>query len=599
MSIRRGSPGTAPRVGESTDTCPASGSDEGSTVGRRRTRKRWSEKSRSERGIVIVWFSLMLVMLLGFAGFAVDLSNWWLQADRLQKAADSGAHAGVVYLPADLGGATTTARAEVAKNGFRTTGSTKNADVAITQEPNPNRLRVSLTTTVPTYFVRLLGVDHVTLTRDAVAEYIAPIAMGSPSNKLGNDPARGDTAAQFWINVAGPRSTKGSGDRFQAKVCGTSVMGCTNTMIPGVNNDEYASDGYLFAVRVAEKVAGQDLLVQVYDPAFIYVGDKCENSTFPSSTQLNELKTWYPDAPARFAGGLNSWCSGDQEINGLKNTETTFVVRAPDNTPWSDTDNPVVAGCTTTMPAWVPASSGNDSIYGRLKSGAGTGDGVAPWTFSEVFRQNVTICRIPASQVKIGDYILQIRSNASAAAPYTYDPNNATGGHNRFSIQAGFGVSGASSSVGNKVSLNARGRFPIYANANSANTIFYLARIMPYDAGRTLRVSLYDISDVGDSGSMRIVPPTEFGSNFSGCTFSNDKNKSMSYNSGTCTLTVPNGYYNERNVNVDVPIPANYTCNKDDSRGCWITVEAKFNGSVQDTTTWSASILGNPIRLVE
>ena len=87
---------------------------------------------------MLVWFALMLVMLIGFAGFAVDVSNWWLQAERLQRAADAGAHAGVVFLPADLPTARTTARSEIAKNGYRTTGATPDATATITQEPNPN-----------------------------------------------------------------------------------------------------------------------------------------------------------------------------------------------------------------------------------------------------------------------------------------------------------------------------------------------------------------------------------------------------------------------------------------------------------------------------
>ena len=73
----------------------------------------------------------------------------------------------------------------------------------------------------------------------------------------------------------------------------------------------------------------------------------------------------------------------------------------------------------------------------------------------------------------------------------------------------------------------------------------------------------------------------------------------MTFNAGTCTLTVPNGYYNERIVTVDIPVPSSYSCNPSIATECWITVQANFPGAVNDTTTWSAAILGNPIRLVE
>jgi hypothetical protein len=52
-------------------------------------------------------------------------------------------------------------------------------------------------------------------------------------------------------------------------------------------------------------------------------------------------------------------------------------------------------------------------------------------------------------------------------------------------------------------------------------------------------------------------------------------------------------------VYADVPIPSDYTCDSTDPEGCWVTVLASFPSSVQDTTTWSAAILGNPVRLVE
>ena len=40
----------------------------------------------------------------------------------------------MVFLPADLPGAQTTARAEIAKNGYRTTGTGANATAVISQE---------------------------------------------------------------------------------------------------------------------------------------------------------------------------------------------------------------------------------------------------------------------------------------------------------------------------------------------------------------------------------------------------------------------------------------------------------------------------------
>ena len=41
--------------------------------------------------------------------------------------------------------------------------------------------------------------------------------------------------------------------------------------------------------------------------------------------------------------------------------------------------------------------------------------------------------------------------------------------------------------------------------------------------------------------------------------------------------------------------------NEDERNGCWIRIAMTFNGDANpsDTTTWTASVLGDPVRLVE
>ena len=587
--------------------------------------------------MVLVWFALMLVVLIGFAGFAVDVSNWWLQAERLQRAADSGAHAGVVFLPADLPGAQTTARAEIAKNGYRTTGTGANATAVISQEPNPNRLRVRLTATVPSYFVQLLGVDEVTLTREAVGEYVAPVPMGSPENKLGNDPENTDPGTQMWVNISGPQTTKQNGDRYQSKVCTSGDAGCTGTV-----NDEYATDGYFFSMDVSSVQAGQPLQFQVFDAAFVNVGNTCTDRVtgsgspatylLPSSNQINggggftALTTKFADAKTRYGGtasGLTSsttptlaaatkFCTGDGNAGSVA-MNTTFVFRSPDETPWNNTDNPVL-NTTTCKPVTVPGYNGNSAsstsargrYYYDLLMNASTGlvdpnDGVL--TFAETFRRYTTLCSIPAGSVQTGKYLIQVRTNAASGSPLTALTNPTGHGHNRMAFRAGFGTAGVQAVSGTNVTLAALGRLPIYANASGADTRFYLARILPYDAGRTLRISLFDMGDAADVGTLQVLPPAEFASTFSGCTFSRDDNATLSTNASTCTLSnvrSTTGYQGAL-VTIDVPIPTNYTCSQSSATGCWVKIKAAYgaNVSVTDATTWSAAILGNPVRLVE
>ena len=59
--------------------------------------------------------------------------------------------------------------------------------------------------------------------------------------------------------------------------------------------------------------------------------------------------------------------------------------------------------------------------------------------------------------------------------------------------------------------------------------------------------------------------------------------------------------FNGQWVSYQVPIPANYTCDYTEANGCWTRVNFQFPNltSVQDTTTWTAQIAGDPVRLVQ
>jgi len=50
-----------------------------------------------------------------------------------------------------------------------------------------------------------------------------------------------------------------------------------------------------------------------------------------------------------------------------------------------------------------------------------------------------------------------------------------------------------------------------------------------------------------------------------------------------------------------IPIPANYTCDTVSATGCWAKLQFVYpNGTtVNDTTTWSAYILGEPVRIIK
>ncbi len=549
------------------------------------------EEQRRDRGVVLVWFALSVTVLVGMAGFATDLAYWYLTASRAQNAADAAALGGVVFMPSDFTQARAVASTIAVNHGYTS------ATVGIGTKPN--QLEVIATKDVDTFFVKVFGIKKVTVSRRAVAEYEQPVAMGSPDSNLGNDPDE-NVLPQYWLNIAGPESDKSNGDRYATKRCGVSGANenCSSATTP--RNAEYTNDGYLFGVKAT---AGQPLRIQLWDAAYVPVGDVCNQGTWPSASQLTNLKAWYgSDADSRYASGNTKWCSGDQSLgSGQIIARTTVLVRAPDNTPWMDTDNTIISSCTQNFPGYDTSTS----YYRMLHPSDGhhdaqavrnAGDGV--WTFAETFRQWATVCDIPAAAG--GDYIVQIRTNASAANAAVYDSSVTYGGHNRFAMRVGAPKSGNKVDGAGYVAY-ARGRLPIYANNGGTN--FKAARVLPGAVNRTLRLKLFDIGDASGSGTLYITPSPDANiSTFSGCTFSRSDGASLpGANTSTCSVSgVVSSSFNGKIVTVEIPIPDTFDCDELDENGCWVNIYPDFTASTPtDTTTWSADMLGSPVRLVE
>ena len=549
--------------------------------------------------------ALIMLPLLAFAGFAVDIGAWYTHANRMQRAADAAALAGVVWMPNDERAeqvALDTAKA----NGFDDAAS----DITVTVTPvGTRRLRVIIRDSqVPMYFSSIF-LNSVDIERQALAEYVQSVPMGSPDNTLGNDPDRwnapGYSKPYYWMNTSGPNGRKANGDRHTAGVC-DAYSGCS-----GTTNLDFSEEGYLYRLTVDTKPASGDLQVQVYDPAFFYTGDFCDTgnlldpadtTTTPTYTQqVNTLVAQgHADAAARYSRGNTQYCAGDQDING-RNVVTSYVVRGPDNTPFDNLDNPIVCG--------MSFDAYNEEVYPLLnqadtyKNGAIGREGMA---FDDHFRQWTSVCTIPWGSVEYGDYILQVRTNADLSSPpislLTADPTVTTGGYNRYALRAGFGTPG-SATFASGLNFFADGRLPIYVNQSvgGAGTNFYLARVVPEYAGQILELEFFDVAD-GSDGTLTIIPPTDMtGAGVTSCTFIRDASPADITTSAGCTSpTLTSANYNGRIVTVQIPLPDDYGCAAGSDLGCWFKVRLDFGGgNPADTTTWSARVRGDPVRLVE
>jgi hypothetical protein len=146
------------------------------------TAPRSLQRRLRERGQVVIIFAGAMILFAGLCAAVIDISWYWTNNLRMQRAADAAALAGAVYLPGDTNRAFAMARAEALKNGYASPEYT----VTPVQDPgNDRRLTVTINGQVGTYFARVVGITSWTAQRAGSAEYVLPVPMGSPENYYG------------------------------------------------------------------------------------------------------------------------------------------------------------------------------------------------------------------------------------------------------------------------------------------------------------------------------------------------------------------------------------------------------------------------------
>ena len=154
-------------------------------------------KVLAQRGQVLALLAMSIFVLIGFVAIVIDISWYWSNSLRVQRAADAAALAGAVDLPTNPGSAGVLtlgtgigdALKEAAKNGY-TNGI---GGVAVTPVPdnvakaggNANQMDVTISAPVSTFFMRAFGITTITATRSSKALYTLPVPMGSPENYYG------------------------------------------------------------------------------------------------------------------------------------------------------------------------------------------------------------------------------------------------------------------------------------------------------------------------------------------------------------------------------------------------------------------------------
>jgi hypothetical protein len=292
------------------------------------------------------------------------------------------------------------------------------------------------------------------------------------------------------------------------------------------------------------------------------------------------------------------YCTGDHSFDGgATGIVTTYTVYGPATVPNDPTTAPATPICRKSYPAWY------GDITAQLQSStkmAVTVNGAASAEYlAQYFRQWDTLCPSVINAKANSYYFINVRTNLATNG----QPLQTGDGANRFALRA---CSNTTCPTAN-AAIYGNGSMGVYANVGGGvSTSFYLARLLPGDAGLTLSVDLFDIGDGGSSGTLTIVPPPD-GKNgtktltLPGCTVQVGQGGSFIPTNGStpCSITgVTSGSYNGKWVEIDVPIPTGYTCTVTTATNCWFKINYQFTGTIDDSTSWTASLGGDPVRIV-
>jgi Flp pilus assembly protein TadG len=220
---------------------------------RRTRRQSVADRRKRQRGQSLIIFAVSLTVLMGLSGLAVDVLRAYDLYARAQRAAESGALAGVLYMPnyyntlytsskGSTYSAITRALAETQRAGFGVgeatppacTGADTSKEVTVCTNPSLSpagtALQVTITEPISVFFLSLVGIQSFNVTATSAADYLPPVNLGSQSpsltttsyfsdggecnNKPSPPPSCSGGINAFSAAINGPAELKEQGDPY-------------------------------------------------------------------------------------------------------------------------------------------------------------------------------------------------------------------------------------------------------------------------------------------------------------------------------------------------------------------------------------------------
>jgi hypothetical protein len=605
----------------------------------------------------------MIVALIAGIGLAVDGGIAYYNNTSAERAAAFAALSGVIFMPDQLtqaaalpsgsgNDATDRAVAEARRNGYDTntcsgtgpvtcTGPSNQVRIVIEAVPGfSNRLKVTVSRSVPTFFMAMFGTSQYSVQRSAVAAYMPPISLGQPGSQIGASlDELGNANKQFVALIEGWGVDRENGDAFTPDPAYeySTQNGCYSQCIaltpPSTDVHAYSAvrstdtvDGSLparggYNYKVTLPAGGS---IQVYNAAhdpddLAGPPNYCNNWRPAGSNGRCSIGGNYQLRDGLFVDPANKTNFATIEYTVFK-VQNLFIrssdvelsqikVRPIDASNWSAPSNQyknVNTGAAITQ-LWNPDNSpANMSVYHdwiNVSTYVGAGDGGLI---------SYTAGRGPlVGALAAGTYRLRVDAlNYDGTLPSGTPGNRAAATH-MYAVRAldAFGNICAACTVSGWKELG------IYTPISGASFNMPLFQVSPDYAGLTVGIDIYDPGDISGAGDvqMSILDPT-------GVTATSPQGINI-YDLGTQRSTVPGPGnlisaggntvarfaattggvhpYNGHWVHIELPIPNTYNPGANPSNWWWNLYYA-ISGSAQatDVITVAISLKGNPARLL-
>lgn len=239
--------------------------------------------------------------------------------------------------------------------------------------------------------------------------------------------------------------------------------------------------------------------------------------------------------------------TGDREQDTDGGMHTHFEFYDFDATPLDPSDNTAIPGCRFDIN--TEASSG---------------------TYENNWVQLCTLTNPPP-----GIYVVRIWSTGNL------------GGTNQYSVRA-------TTTGGGDARVYGINDISIFNNLSGLSTL-YVAEVEEIHRGKILAVDLYDPGEDNQPAYMTVKTPSGATAQCDWQAYNEAGNPVSGLNgSGNCRIQTSDGssLFNGYLVQIQIDLPTTYTCSSD----CWWKMEIE-NSQPHDRTTWSAKVIGNPIKL--